>query len=166
MAPKAPVEEEERDFTIYADKAPTNTMQAFADWLIDVVGLEFKTKAAEQEFRDGVRLGGTLRMEFQASDFWKEHDLNPRAPQNASNGSKPAAKGRGKAKAQTEDEDGDEGTEDEAPAKATTRATGRRGTAAKGTTAKAGAKTTTRGKPAARGRRGAAAAASTGEAPY
>lgn len=165
MAPKATVEEEERDFTIYADKAPTNTMQAFADWLIDVVGLEFKTKAAEQEFRDGVRLGGTLRMEFQASDFWKEHDLNPRAPQNQNgkSASKPAATGRGKVAAKTEDED----TEEEAPAKASTRATSRRGTAAKaGTSTKAGAKPTTRGKPAARGRRGAAAAASTGEAPY
>jgi hypothetical protein len=156
-----PVEEEARDFTAYAGKEPTNTMLAFADWLISEVGLEFKTKAHEQEFRDGVRLGGTLRMEFQASDYWKEHDLNPRSPANQNGKAKPAAKGKAKAQvAEDEPEDEpEEDTEDEAPAKPA-RAT--RGTGAKPTTRRGTGKPA--GKPA--GRRGAAAAASTGEAPY
>ncbi len=165
---KQAVVEEERDFTGYADKEPTGTMKAFADWLIDEVGLEFKTKAAEHEFREGVRLGGTLRMEFQASDFWKEHELNPRSPQNQNGKAKAAAKpARGRAASKpAEDEpaaeDEDEPAEDEAPAKPTRQ---RRGAAAKPSAAKSSA-----AKPTARrtGRRGAGASVTetSAEAPY
>lgn len=78
MAKAAPAVEDteevgEKDYTGYAGKAPTATMVDFADWLIQegAVG-EFPSKAAEAAFRDGVRLGGTLRMEFQKSDFNQE----------------------------------------------------------------------------------------------
>lgn len=73
-------DEAERDFTIYADKKPTGTMEAFADWLIEEVGLEFATKKEEHQFREGVRLGGTLRMEFQGSEYWRTDERNPRSP--------------------------------------------------------------------------------------
>ena len=163
MAKQAQIaEEEERDFTGYADKEPTGTMKAFADWLIDEVGLEFKTKAAEHEFREGVRLGGTLRMEFQASDFWKEHELNPRSPQNQNGKAKPAAakpaRGRAASKPAEDEPAEDEPAEDEAPAKPTRQ---RRG-AAKPATAKTPAKPATR----RTGRRGAVAAETSAEAPY
>jgi hypothetical protein len=149
--------EDVRDFTGYADKEPTGTMKAFADFLIDeVYGGEFPgTAKDEKAFRNGVRLGGTLRMEFQASEYWKTHEDNPRGANGKA--AKPApAKPRGKAAAAK-----DEDAEDEAPAKATKRGTTAKPAAAKGkpVAAKPGARRT--------GRRGAAAAASNdAEAPY
>lgn len=58
----------EKDYTGYADKAPTATMSDFAEWLVDEV-YGGKYPGDEDDFVNGVRLGGTLRMEFQRSEF-------------------------------------------------------------------------------------------------
>jgi hypothetical protein len=77
----------EKDYTTYAGKLPTATMTDFADWLIQegAVG-EFASKAAEAAFRDGVRLGGTLRMEFQKSEFNQERRAERQAARAQDNG--------------------------------------------------------------------------------
>jgi hypothetical protein len=131
----------ERDFTAYADKPITTTMEAFAAWLEEVTGYEVDERS--------VALGGTLRMDFQKSDWWREHEDNPRNAEDEA----PAPRGRaaknGKAKAAKPDlEDEDEEDEEEAPP--TPRA--RRGTASARTKAKAA--------PARSGRKGGRAAAS------
>jgi hypothetical protein len=118
-------EETGRDYTKYAEKEITPTMEAFGDWLIDVVGLDFPNAKAETQFRQGVALGGTLRMEFQRSPEWAEDERNSRAngkPKSTAKAAKekaPARRGRAKSAA-----DEDEDTEDEAPAKPAAR-TGR-----------------------------------------
>jgi hypothetical protein len=154
-------EEAERDYTLYANKPPTGTMEAFADWIIDVCGLEFPNQKAEDQFRDGVRLGGTLRMEFQASDFWRNDERNPRSEAGrkaraSSNGAakedsgpKPARRGRAAAKEDPEPEE--EATAE--PAKPAARS-GRRSTASTRSSGR-------RGKPAA-----APATGEGTEAPY
>ena len=61
----------------YATKAPTETMVAFADWLIaEVYGGELPKGVSEEAFRKGVALGGSTRMDFQKSDFWKNDPRN------------------------------------------------------------------------------------------
>jgi len=60
----------EKDYTVYADKKITPTMEAFHEWLEDVVGIDLDPKS--------VSLGGSLRMDFQRSDFWAEDDRNRR----------------------------------------------------------------------------------------
>src|SRR6266481_380681 len=52
-------EETEFDYTVYADKPITQTMEDFHEWLQDVVGVELDLRS--------VALGGTLRMHFQQS---------------------------------------------------------------------------------------------------
>lgn len=79
-------EETEKDYTVYADKPATPLMRDFAEWIKDEVGLEFSSKAAEAAFDNGVRLGGTLRMEFQRSDFCKTRREERKAASAASNG--------------------------------------------------------------------------------
>jgi len=148
-------EETERDFTIYAEKEPTGTMVAFADWLIDVCELEFPNGKAEENFRFGVQLGGTLRMEFQASDYWRSDERNPRSPEGkkaraAANGAaedKPR-RGRGKASEEDTEEEAEEQTEEQTakPARRT------RAAAAKPATRRGAAKPTTAGAPTGRGR--------------
>lgn len=124
------------DFTVYADKAPTPTMVDFADWLIAEVGLEFATVKEESAFRNGVRLGGTLRMHFQQSDFnIQRRDERRAAAASAANG------------AATQDK-----TTTKAPA----------GKPARGKAATTGATAT---KPATT-RRGARAASAGAEAPF
>jgi hypothetical protein len=162
-------EETERDFTLYAEKDATGTMQAFADWLIEVCDLEFPNGKAEDQFRFGVQLGGTLRMDFQASDYWRTDERNPRSPAGkkaraAANGA--ATRGRGKAK-DDEDENGDEDEKPAKPARAT------RQSGATGKTSAGKATTTRRGrgsaaKPATEStRRGRGRPAAAGkEAPY
>ena len=169
-------EVEERDFTAYADKVPTGTMQAFADWIIDeVFGGEFPgTQKDEKAFRNGVRLGGTLRMEFQASDYWRADERNPRSPAgkkaraSANGSSKEQTVKRGRqAKADPELEDTED--EQEAPAKQPARrgrpAGSKTTTAAKGR----GKAAAPKGRPASGTRRGRPAGSATadgGEAPY
>jgi hypothetical protein len=60
--------EDEKDFTKYADKAPTSLQQRFGAWLVEKVGLTFGTKKEEAAFMEGVRLGTALRIPFQRSD--------------------------------------------------------------------------------------------------
>lgn len=60
----------DKDYTVYADKPITPTMQAFHEWLEDVTGIELDERS--------VSLGGSLRMDFQRSDFWAEDDRNRR----------------------------------------------------------------------------------------
>jgi hypothetical protein len=72
-AAAAPVEEveveEAEDYTVYATKTITATMDDFATWIVDEVygGDEAAFKKASSERI--VSLAGTLRMKFQASDF-------------------------------------------------------------------------------------------------
>jgi hypothetical protein len=91
-ATEAVEEAGEKDYTLYAGKPATATMQDFADWLIQegAVG-EFPSKAAEAAFRDGVRLGGTLRMDFQKSDFNQERRAERQAARAQENGASEAA---------------------------------------------------------------------------
>jgi hypothetical protein len=139
-AEPAEAEETERDYTIYATKDVTATMEDFAEWIVQEV-YEGDQKAFDKE--DPVRivsLAGTLRMEFQRSDLNKTRRAERQAARAAGNGA--------------------EADEDEAapitPAKRTA-AKPRPGAAKPGRTAKAGAT-----KPAARRGRAPAAA----EAPY
>jgi hypothetical protein len=144
-------EEAEPDYTVYRDKGPTGTMEAFADWIIEVCEIEFPNGKAEEQFRDGVRLGGTLRMEFQRSDFWKTDKRNPRsdagrkarATANGSQSETPAkpATRRGRAKPAAEIEEDETAEETAKPASrprrtaakpaTASRRSGRRGAAAK-----------------------------------
>jgi hypothetical protein len=57
-----------KDYRAYAAKAPTPTMVAFAEWLKAETGVDVDLKS--------VALAGSLRMDFQKSDFWKNHDSN------------------------------------------------------------------------------------------
>jgi hypothetical protein len=132
------------DYTGYATKQPTATMTDFADWLLEegaVAEDAVKNEALEHAFREGVRLGGTLRMEFQRSDFNVTRREERKAAREAAAAAEPE--------------------EEEAPAKAPARGGRGKATAAK--------PATTAAKPAAakapaRGRRGKAAA--TAAAPY
>lgn len=148
----APVVEEPaaeaRDYTEYRDKEPTPTMSDFADWIVQEVGIEYPTAKELAAFRNGVRLGGTLRMEFQASDMNKERRAARRAAREAQ------ASANGQA------------AEPEVAATPPARGRGRGKTAATAAATPAPPKATA-GK--ARGRRGAPVAAATGadaEAPY
>jgi hypothetical protein len=67
----------DKDFTVYADKQITPTMEAFADFLIDeVYDGELPDEMDEDTFRRGVALGGSIRMDFQRSDFWAGDSRN------------------------------------------------------------------------------------------
>jgi hypothetical protein len=70
---EADEDDEAKDYTPYAGKSPTPTMTDFSDWLLaEVYGDDLPEGFDEDTFREGVRLGGTLRMEFQRSDFCRE----------------------------------------------------------------------------------------------
>ena len=133
--------DETKDYTGYADKTPTATMQDFHDWLVEeVYDGELPFEDTEEAFLKGVHLGGTLRMEFQRSDFNRER----RAARKAA---KPAA-------AEAEDPEETEEAEEKPAVRKTTRT-------------KAAASTTRpAGKPAAARRRGGKPAAAAAEAPY
>lgn len=144
--PEVTEEEAAPDYTGYADKGPTPTMADFVEWLeIEVYGGEFPGTAKEQAaFANGVRLGGTLRMEFQKSDFNIERREERRAERAVA----------------TEEEPADE-TEAVAPAKpARGRATATAKPAATAT-AKPATRGRGRGKPVAAG-----ASAGGAEAPF
>jgi hypothetical protein len=68
-------EEGEKDYTVYADKPITQTMVDFHEWLEDVVGVKLDLRS--------VALGGTLRMEFQKSDFNRENRARRQAERAA-----------------------------------------------------------------------------------
>ena len=94
-APEPEEMEEEKDYTVYADKEITATMVDFHEWLEDVTGAKLDQRS--------VALGGTLRMEFQKSDFNRERRAERQAERAEGNGAaeepaekpaKRAAKGR------------------------------------------------------------------------
>lgn len=85
----ADTETVEKDYTVYAEKQATVLMKEFGDWLVDEVysgDNPFGTAKELDAFYDGVRLGGTLRMEYQASDFCKTQREARKAERAASNG--------------------------------------------------------------------------------
>jgi hypothetical protein len=57
-----------KDYRAYAAKPATPTMVAFAEWLKAETGVDVDLKS--------VALAGSLRMDFQKSDFWKGHESN------------------------------------------------------------------------------------------
>lgn len=61
---EAEAEETEKDYTVYATKNITPAMQDFHDWLMQEVG-----DLSEMDTVRIVALAGTLRMEFQRSEF-------------------------------------------------------------------------------------------------
>lgn len=66
-----------KDYGRYADAKATPTMEAFADFLIaEVFGGTLPKGVNVDSFRKGVALGGSLRMDFQRSDFWKNDERN------------------------------------------------------------------------------------------
>jgi hypothetical protein len=82
----AEVEEadEARDYTVYADKAITASMQDFHDWLNEEVG-----DLSEMDTVRIVALAGTLRMEFQKSDFNQERRSERKAAREAAAAAEP-----------------------------------------------------------------------------
>src|ERR1700751_631121 len=68
-----------KDYTVYADKPITPTMEAFADFLIDDVYEGDLPKGFDEDsFRKGVALGGSTRMDFQRSEYWADDPRNRR----------------------------------------------------------------------------------------
>jgi predicted metal-binding transcription factor (methanogenesis marker protein 9) len=65
------------EFAAYATKEITPTQEAFADWILEVVFEGNLPKGLNAEsFRRSVALGGSLRSQFQKSDWWKNDDRN------------------------------------------------------------------------------------------
>jgi len=86
-------EDSEKDYTVYADKDTTFTMENFATWLIDEVYEGKLPKDMDEDvFRKGVALGGSLRMEFQRSEWWKEVRAEHQAEREAEKATKAKAK--------------------------------------------------------------------------
>lgn len=80
-----------KDYTGYATKEPTAAMQDYVQWLGDVGAKpEFGTQKEEAAFAHGVRLGGTLRMEFQRSEFNQAQREARRAAKLADSAAEPA----------------------------------------------------------------------------
>jgi hypothetical protein len=120
-----PAEEPEKDYRIYAEKPITVTMEDFAEWL--------EQEVAPLDSMDPVRLvalAGTLRMEFQKSQFCKDRREKRREEARAAKAPKPKTVAKA------------------APAKATKTATKTATPAAKTTKAKAAAPAPAPAKPA------------------
>lgn len=134
------------DLSVYKDKAATPMQEAFADWIVDEVGIVYGTQKELDAFRNGVRLAKALIMRFQASDASKEASAELKAERQA-------------ARAQAEQERAAAQEADEAPA-APAKATAAKATkATKAAAAKAApaeAAPAAKAAPATRGRRGAA----------
>ncbi len=94
-APPAETEETAKDYTEYATKPLTPTMQDFAEWLEANVGDLGKMEADRL-----VALGPTLYHDFQASDFNRERKAERRAAKETeSMAEKPSAAAKEEAKA-------------------------------------------------------------------
>ena len=79
-ASRAPVEEEERDYTVYVDKKFTPLQTEFHDWVLEKTGVDpatYKTKA--EAFAEGLRLSMALRSAHQASPENQESIARRRA---------------------------------------------------------------------------------------
>jgi hypothetical protein len=127
-------EEGERDYTVYATKPVTATMEDFAQWLHEEVG-DINEMGANDPVRL-VALAGTLRMEFQKSDFNRTRREERRAERAQARAAEP------------------EEAEEEAPAPAPKPGRGRAAKPVAAATAPAG-------KPAATARRAGAKPAAT-----
>jgi hypothetical protein len=90
-------EEGPKDYSIYLDRPITGTMQGFADWLEQEVCEPAGTTLAKLPANKIVALAGTLRMEYQASDF----NIERRAAEKAA---REAARANGSAAAEDEPE--------------------------------------------------------------
>jgi hypothetical protein len=155
------VEAEEKDYSTYLEKEPTDLQERFADWILDKTGYE-PTDA--DDFATGVQLATALRMEFQRSPEnqavleERRAAAEERAEEKAT---KPAAK-RGRPRKTVEpveDADEPEEAEEEAPKPTRKRPAAR--------TAKAGATKTSKAKAGAtRTRRPRQPKAETEEAPF
>ena len=65
------------EFAKYATAKPSDTMDAFADWLIAEVFDGKLPKGIDLEsFKKGVQLGGSTRGYFQKSEWWKADSRN------------------------------------------------------------------------------------------
>jgi hypothetical protein len=87
-----PAEEDERDYRIYAEKPITATMEDFAEWL--------EQEVAPLDSMDPIRLvalAGTLRMEFQKSQFCKDRREERRNAARVAKAPKPKAEPPAKA---------------------------------------------------------------------
>lgn len=135
-------DEEAKDYSAYAGKSPTPTMEDFGEWLLtEVYGDEYP--GDEDSFLEGVRLGGTLRMEFQRSDFCKER----RAERQQKAAEEKAARARKAKEKETVEEPAAKATK--APAKGKT-APAKTATPAKAAAPAKTAAKTVPGKPAGR----------------
>lgn len=99
----------DKDFTVYADKDITPTMEAFADFLIDEVFEGDISDYDEESFRKGVALGGSVRMDFQRSQFWADDPRNRKNKQveedEEEEAPTPRRSGRAKARQQASEEE-------------------------------------------------------------
>lgn len=71
---------DEKDYTEYRDKPPTDLQTRFSPWILEKTGYNPATaKTKQQAFEDGVRLSVYLRIPFQASPENKEATAEKRA---------------------------------------------------------------------------------------
>lgn len=170
--------ETEEDYTKYLDREPTDLQERFSDWIVEKVGVEFKTNKEMEAFEIGVRMATSLRMKFQASPENQEVLAANRAKAaepdddepEAKPARKPATRGRAKAAAPVEepedepddieDDEADEVEEEEV--KPAPRARRTRAATATAKTATTAAKAT----PAATRRRGTTAKKTGSAAPF
>jgi hypothetical protein len=165
-AKKAAVVEEaetEKDYTVYAEKDPTDSQERFADWLLDKVDPDIE---GEDDFRKGVYLAKALMQEFQKSPENQEALAARKERVEQEKAAKAAApprkRGRpAKAKVEEPEVESDDDDSEEAPAPAPkTRA---RATRAKSATAKTATAKPTR---TARARKTVKAVATNDDAPF
>lgn len=65
------------EYAAYASKTVSPTMAAFADFILaEVYGGELPKGLDPVTFARSVALGGSLRQQFQKSDFWKNDSRN------------------------------------------------------------------------------------------
>lgn len=102
-----------RDYTSYADKAPTSLQERFTKWILEVTGYEPDDM---DSFEAGVRLGVALRMAFQASPE-NQKVLEENKAKAAEKAAKPKAKKASKKPASVANpvEDADDEDADEEP---------------------------------------------------
>lgn len=66
-----------KNYRDYATRETTPTMKAFGDWILaEVYGGELPENLDPVTFYRSVALGGSLRMDFQKSDFWRNDERN------------------------------------------------------------------------------------------
>lgn len=153
-APEPEEIDEEKDYSLYLEKAPTALHERFADWILEKTGYE---PTDEEEFRTAVSLSTALRMEHQRSPENQEVLAENRAKAAAAKEERESApakpRGRPKKRAAVEEpediEEDVEEDEEEAPAPKRRPARAKAGATTK-TAAKTGATRARRARPAAK----------------